>query len=81
LKSISTKFKGDSKFSTWLYRVAIITAISGLRKKKNFISSYEPASIPEQSTEHDEFSEEERLMQLYHAIKKLNQVEKAIVIL
>jgi len=52
-----------------------------LRKKKNFISSYEPASIPEQSTEHDEFSEEERLMQLYHAIKKLNQVEKAIVIL
>jgi len=52
-----------------------------LRKKKNFISSYEPASIPEQSTEHDEFSEEERLQQLYHAIKKLNQVEKAIVML
>ncbi|MGN6193663.1 MAG: RNA polymerase sigma factor [Ginsengibacter sp.] len=75
------KFKGDSKFSTWLYRVAINTAISGLRKKKNFISSYEPASIPEQASEAEEFSEEERLQQLYQAIQQLNEVEKAIVML
>lgn len=28
------KFKGESKLSTWLYRVAINTAISVLRKEK-----------------------------------------------
>jgi RNA polymerase sigma-70 factor (ECF subfamily) len=40
------KFKGDAKFSTWLYRVALNTAITGLRKQKNFITSYQPAELP-----------------------------------
>jgi RNA polymerase sigma-70 factor, ECF subfamily len=76
------KFKGDSKLSTWLYRVSINTAISGLRKKKNFITSYEPASIPEPASEHHcEYSEEEKLQLLYQAIEQLNAVEKAIVML
>ena len=30
------KFKGDAKLSTWMYRVVINTAITGLRKKKDF---------------------------------------------
>jgi len=32
-------FKGDAKTSTWMYRIATNTAITGLRKKKNFITS------------------------------------------
>ena len=27
-------FRGDSRISTWMYRVALNTAISGLRKRK-----------------------------------------------
>ncbi len=76
------RFKGNAKFSTWLYRVAINTAISGLRKKRDFITSYEPESLPthvsDDSTSH---IEEERLAMLYKAIAQLNQVEKAIVML
>ena len=76
------KFKGDSKFSTWLYRVAINTAISGLRKKKDFITSYEPASLPDNITDHNSNqAAEERLQQLHRSIDQLNQVEKAIVML
>lgn len=76
------KFKGHSKLSTWLYRVAINTAVSGLRKKKDFIQSYEPAALPERASEHPGANdEEERLQQLYHAIEQLNAVEKAIVML
>jgi RNA polymerase sigma-70 factor (ECF subfamily) len=76
------RFKGDSKISTWLYRVAINTAISGLRKKKDVITSYEPASIPEPAREHHpESFEEEKLQQLYRAIEQLNAVEKGIVML
>jgi len=76
------KFKGHSKLSTWLYRVAINTAISGLRKKKNFIRNYEPAAMPEPVSEHiGVHDEEERLQLLYHAIEQLNAVEKTIVML
>jgi RNA polymerase sigma-70 factor (ECF subfamily) len=76
------KFKGDAKFSTWLYRVAINTAITGLRKKKDFITTYEPASlpchVPDEGINH---AEEERLALLHRAIGQLNDIEKAIIML
>ena len=76
------KFKGDARLSTWMYRVALNTAITGLRKKKDFITSYEPAELP--VTISDEYSgqqADEQLQQLYIAIEQLNQIEKAIVML
>ena len=76
------KFKGDAKFSTWMYRVALNTAISGLRKKKDFVTSYEPANLPVHISDDDlSQAEEERLQQLLQAVELLNQVEKAIVVL
>ena len=73
-------FRGDSKLSTWLYRVALNTAITGLRKKKDFIVSYEPGALPQHSVENTG-AEEERFHELYKAIGQLNEVEKAIVML
>ena len=76
------KFSGQAKFSTWLYRVAINTAITGLRKQKNFITSYEPAALNTNISD-DNYgkAEQERLQQLYIAIEQLNEVEKAIIML
>ena len=74
------KFNGHAKFSTWLYRVAINTAITGLRKQKNFMVSYEPATLP-QFVDDNTGLEEEQLKELHKAIEQLNQVEKAIVML
>ena len=76
------KFRGDAKFSTWMYRIALNTAITGLRRKKDFITSVEPANLPEgQPDDRGRESQEEQLGQLYTAIAKLNDVEKAIVML
>lgn len=75
------KFKGQSKFSTWLYRVAINTAITGLRKQKDFIDSYQPAELPHHIEDHTSSEEEEKLKLLYRSIEQLNQVEKAIIML
>ena len=76
------KFKGDAKFSTWLYRVALNTAITGLRKQKNFITSYQPAELPMHLSDQSMNAvNEERWQQLYTAIGQLTEVEKAIVIL
>lgn len=75
-------FKGKAQFSTWMYRVAINTAITGMRKKKDLTTSYEPANLPEQMSDEDPGqAEEERLRQLYTAIGQLSEVEKAIVML
>ena len=74
------KFRSESKFSTWLYRVALNTAITGLRKKENLIESWEPAQLPEQTSEQN-VGREEDLRQLHKAIAQLSRVEKAIVML
>ena len=55
---------------------------SGLRKKKDFITSYEPGGFPEHiSDDNPGMAAEEQLQQLYKAIEQLNEIEKAIVIL
>lgn len=35
------KFKGDSKFSTWLYRIAYHTSLDAIKKNKNHVHSFE----------------------------------------
>ena len=76
------KFKADAKFSTWLYRVAINTAITGLRKKRVAVTSYEPALLPSNIADDNiGASKEEQVQELYKAIEQLNEVEKAIVML
>ena len=74
-------FRGESKISTWIYRVAINTSISALRKKNDFIHSYDPKSLPVDVADAVERGMEEQLQQLYGAIARLNEIEKAIVML
>lgn len=76
-----SRFKGDAKFSTWLYRVAINTAITGMRKRRDFIDSYEPGLLPQPVDDSSAARQEEQLTQMNRAIEQLNQVEKAIVML
>lgn len=75
-------YKGAAKFSTWLYRVAINTAISGFRKQKDFIRSFEPSALPAHQIDSTDYADnEDKLKQMYAAIAKLSEVEKAIVML
>ncbi|OJW57385.1 MAG: RNA polymerase subunit sigma-70 [Sphingobacteriales bacterium 50-39] len=75
-------FRGESKFSTWLYRIALNTAISDLRKQRRRPSTTStdeiPPSLPEMTWPGEE---EQQLQQLYAAINRLSDVEKALVML
>lgn len=75
-------FRGQSKFSTWLYKIALYTAISGLRKQKHFIFSTEPELLPQtiMDTSYDT-TKDELSSELHKAIEQLNEIEKAIIIL
>ena len=75
-------FKGDSKFSTWMYRVGLNTAITLIRKKtKTRETDYiEDQFIHIKSDDKDEVLEE-RITLLYAAIRFLNDVERALVLL
>lgn len=75
-------FRGESKFSTWMYRIAINTAISGLRRKKNHMVYMGPDELPAEIKDDSDASEkEERLQQLYAAIRQLSELERAIIML
>lgn len=72
-------FRGDSKFSTWLYRVALNTAIGTIRKKKYLLNT-EPLAGLDQAEEHSTSREENRIV-LYRAISRLSRIDKAIILL
>jgi len=76
------KFRGDSKFSTWMYRVALNTAITLYRKSKRKIKTqdYEGISFKISSVPYDD-TIEQQLKLMYSAVKKLNDIDKALVFL
>ena len=76
------KFRGDSKFSTWAYRVALNTAITMYRKSVKSIqtSDYENFSYYIKSEDYDDHVEEQ-LKLMYKALQMLNDIDKALVFL
>ena len=76
------KFRGDSKFSTWMYRVGLNTAITLYRKNKRRVKTQEFGEVQFKikAEEYDD-SEEQQLKLLYSAVKQLNDIEKALVFL
>lgn len=76
------RFKGQSKFTTWMYRVALNTALTTHKKnqkrKGNQSLNEQIAQIPEDFSRR-ELDEDIKL--LYQAIQKLNDIERALTML
>jgi len=72
-------FREEAQFSTWMYRVALNTAISNIRKSKKNLS-FEPLRETDRIPD-DSNIEKENVQLLYRAISKLNSIDKAIILL
>ena len=76
------KFRGESKFSTWMYRVALNTAITLYRKSKRQVRTqdYDDFIYKIRSDDYDE-TQEQQLKLMYNALKQLGDIDKALVFL
>jgi len=77
-KSYSS-FEHKSKFSTWMYRVALNTAITLTKKNSLFEKNKTLISENYEAKEFIDYSEDIKI--LYKAISKLSKIEKAITLL
>lgn len=75
-------YKGDAKFSTWMYKVALNTAITYVKKGNKILDK---EMLPENYSlfvENNEQAEiNEKLNLLYAAINTLSGIDKAITLL
>jgi RNA polymerase sigma-70 factor, ECF subfamily len=77
-------FEGKSKISTWIYRIALNTAISFLRKdskRPKLSEEYVGYNIYNDNEEYENFERKEQVQILYKAINQLSTIEKTIMFL
>ena len=74
------RYRGDSKVTTWVYRIAMNTCITFLRR-----SGSRPQTVPITASIAGALVEEEgrtgQLMELYRLINQLGKLERALILL
>ena len=77
-----SSFRGQSKLSTWIYRVGFNVAITQIRKEKRQPLAVSLDSLGDDLDREDpDVNGKDNLQVLYQAISRLNEIEKAIVML
>jgi RNA polymerase sigma-70 factor (ECF subfamily) len=79
-KSFHT-FRGDAKITTWMYRIALNTAISGLRKQGRKIQTQDLNDQHLNISERAADIPEENFEKLHWAIHKLSEIERAMIMM
>ncbi|MDL5049235.1 RNA polymerase sigma factor [Oscillatoria amoena NRMC-F 0135] len=79
-KSFHT-FRGDSKITTWMYRIALNTAISGLRKQGRKIQTEDLNDYHLNMSDREPDNSEEKFEKLQWAIRKLSEIERAMIMM
>lgn len=80
-KSFHT-FRGEAKITTWMYRIALNTAISGYRKQTRHVKTEDLDEIHYNITEyHSGDDGEDNTQKLQWAIRQLSEIERAMVMM
>lgn len=75
-------FSGKSEWSTWIYRVSLNVCLTLLKKNKKNTNTFVSDAIPQDVLDDSQaFFKEASLNELYKAIKQLNEINRAIIVL
>lgn len=79
-KSYGT-FRGEAKITTWMYRIALNTAISGFRKQSRNVKTEDLKELHFDISDHWADDREEDLQRLQRAISQLSDIERAMIMM
>lgn len=75
-------FRGEAKFTTWMYRIALNTAISGFRKESRKIKTEDLREKHFNISDHVQRDEhEDDFLKLQWAIRQLSEIERAMIMM
>jgi RNA polymerase sigma-70 factor (ECF subfamily) len=74
-------FREESEWSTWVYRISLNVCLTFLKKKKNKGQHFVSDSLTVEETEDNYAFSDESLNLLYDAIRKLSEIDRAIIML
>jgi len=74
-------FRGDAKFSTWMYKIAINTALLNLRRSRSRKPGFRSASEPPAPAHVDDHEGPDAIVRLYAAVDRLPELDRAIILL
>ena len=72
-------FKEESQWSTWVYRISLNVCLTLL--KKNNVQHFVSDAVMDEETENNYAFSDEPLNLLYDAIRKLSEIDRAIIML
>lgn len=76
------KFRGDAKWSTWIYRLSLNICLTLIKKKKRNRQYYDlDYKIQNEVVEDERTFSDESLNLLYDAIKQLSEIDRAVILL
>lgn len=73
-------FRGEAKITTWMYRIALNTAISGFRKGTRKIKTEDLKDVHFNISETGD-NVEENLQRLQLAIRQLSEIDRAMIMM
>ena len=74
-------FRGEAKITTWMYRIALNTAISGFRKQTRYVKTEDLREVHFNISDHSGDEREEDSQRLQWAIRQLTEIERAMIMM
>jgi RNA polymerase sigma-70 factor (ECF subfamily) len=76
-----SSFRGEAKITTWMYRIALNTAISGFRKQTRNVKTEDLKELHMNISDSWGDEREEDIQRLHSAIRQLSEIERAMIMM